>query len=288
MMFASLWRRMTRGVERSVRSERYQSMLPDDLETKVMAIESSDRYHAKQGRSTARVRFESGSGTLSVYLKRHYTLGWRDRVSTWLDPSEWRSPAGIERANLDRARALGIDVPDWVAAGERIVPGEPATSYLMIAELVGFEPLHEAIPKLEAELDAARFERVKRALAAEVAAISARLHAANFYHKDLYLCHFFLDMSTIDNKHLRISLIDLHRLERSSRPSRRGLAKDLGQLLFSTRGVAGIGDRDRLRFWSRYRKASGLRRPRGIARVVVWKAARYEAHNRKAERGTKT
>lgn len=287
-MLASLLRRLTRGIERSVRSERYQNMLPDDLETKVMAIESSDRYHAKQGRSTARVRFETGSGTLSVYLKRHYRLGWRDRVSTWLDPSEWRSPAGIERANLDRARALGIDVPDWVAAGERIVPGEPATSYLLIAELVGFEPLHEAIPKLRAELDAGTFERVKRALAAEVAAIAARLHRANFYHKDFYLCHFFLDMNTFDIKQPKICLIDLHRLERTGRPSRRGVVKDLGQLLFSTRGVAGIGDRDRLRFWSRYRKDMGLRRPRGIARVVVWKAARYEAHNRRAERGTQT
>ena len=149
-MLASLLRRMTRGIERSVRSERYQNMLPDDLETKVMAIESSDRYHAKQGRSTVRVRFETGSGTLSVYLKRHFRLGRLARISAWLDPSEWRSPAGIERANLDRARALGIDVPDWVAAGERIVPGEPATSYLLIAELVGFEPLHDAIPKLRA------------------------------------------------------------------------------------------------------------------------------------------
>ena len=50
------------------------------------------------------------------------------------------------------------------------------------------------------------------------------------------------------------SLIDLHRLgEHRSWPDR-WRWKDLGQLLFSTDGVAGIDDRDVLRFWKHYRQ----------------------------------
>ena len=56
--------------------------------------------------------------------------------------------------------------------------------------------------------------------------------------------------------------------------------KDLGQLLYSTEGVAGIDDRDRLRFWSSYRRALALPRHRWHLRMVQLKAARYRAQRR--------
>jgi len=56
----------------------------------------------------------------------------------------------------------------------------------------------------------------------------------------------------------------------------------LGQLLFSTEGVAGITDRDRLRFWKSYRRLVGIHRSRWQAKMIRLRAVRYLAHNRKA------
>jgi heptose I phosphotransferase len=81
---------------------------------------------------------------------------------------------------------------------------------------------------------------------------------------------------------LRIVLIDLHRLAEHRLWSDWWRWKDLGQLLFSTEGVDGIIDRDRLRFWKRYRRLVGIKRSRWQARMIRFRAARYLAHNRKA------
>jgi heptose I phosphotransferase len=116
-----------------------------------------------------------------------------------------------------------------------------------------------------------------------MARITATLHAASVFHKDLYLCHFFLDHPWIDRRRgpPRLTLIDLHRLAEHRLWLDWWRWKDLGQLLFSTYGVAGITDNDRLRFWARYRRLTKLRWPRWHRRVVRLRAARYLAHNRK-------
>jgi heptose I phosphotransferase len=51
-------------------------------------------------------------------------------------------------------------------------------------------------------------------------------------------------------------------------------------LLYSTIGMDGIDDRDRLRFWMHYRKRTGLKRPDAERRAVIAKAGRYLRHNR--------
>ncbi len=78
-----------------------------------------------------------------------------------------------------------------------------------------------------------------------------------------------------------LSLIDLHRLKEHRLWPDWWRWKDLGQLLFSTYGVDGITDRDRLRFWRIYRRRVGIRRPRWHARMIRLRAARYLEHNRK-------
>ena len=75
----------------------------------------------------------------------------------------------------------------------------------------------------------------------------------------------------------RLSLIDLHRLEEHRLLADWWRWKDLGQLLYSTDGVAGITDRDRLRFWRMYRRSrrnqaacAGMRGWSGSGRRVIW------------------
>lgn len=269
--------RLVRGTRWSWRAERHAHALPGDLDATVMTLESKDRHHAKQGRSTARVRFDAG---LSVYLKRHYELPWASRLAALVRPEGRHTPASAEWAHLERARELGIAVPEVVAAGERIGPWGALSSYLMVAELVDHEALHEALPVLVDRMEPAAFARLKRSLAIEMAETTARLHRAHAFHKDLYLCHFFLDGRPGASDGRRLCLIDLHRLAIHRWTAPRWRWKDLGQLLFSTFGVAGVDDRDLLRFWKHYRRKMGLARPRFELARVRAKADRYRAHNR--------
>jgi heptose I phosphotransferase len=274
----SFWQRLRRGSHWTWIDERFRAALPADLDARVMSLESRDRYHAKQGRSTARVVFQAPWGPLPVYLKRHFRLPWRQRLAALLDPAGRHSPGAAEWHHLQRVRALGIAVPEVVAAGERIGPWARLQSFLMVADLVNHQPLHEAIPALQRQLDPATFRAWKRSVIGTLAAVTATLHRSCLFHKDLYLCHFFVDPR---RPAPGLTLIDLHRLGHHPLRAGRWRRKDLGQLLFSTYGVAGIDDRDRLRFWSRYRRQVGLDGPRGQVRAIVHKAARYQAHNAK-------
>ena len=274
----TLWHRLTRGVRWTWTSDEYRAALPADLDATVMAIESSDRLHAKQGRSTARVRFDSPWGPLSVYLKRHYRLPMLARVFALIHPTGRHTPGASELAHLEHARSLGVRVPDAVAAGERIGPWGTLQSFLMVAELAGSRELNEVLPGLYQTMAAEDFARLKRELIAEMAGIAARLHRAHAYHKDLYLCHFFLD-STTQEPGRRLTLIDLHRLAEHRLTGFRWRWKDLAQLLYSTLGVEGIDDRDRLRFWKHYRRATRLPLARWQRTRVVAKCERYTKHN---------
>jgi heptose I phosphotransferase len=275
----SLMTRLVRGTRRVWLSDEYRAALPDDLAETVMGLESSDRHHAKQGRSTARVRFDSPWGPLSVYLKRHLRLPWPSRLAATLFERGLHTPAAAERAHLERARRLGIAVPDVVAAGETVGPWGQLQSFLMVAELTGCQALNEALPELIATLPPGAFARLKRELVIEMAGMTATLHRHRLFHKDLYLCHFFLDMA-LPPAGRRLTLIDLHRLGEHRLTAARWRWKDLGQLLFSTEGLPGIDDRDRLRFWKSYRRAMRPRFPALERRAVMAKAARYRAHNR--------
>lgn len=246
-----------------------------------MHIHSDDRLHAKQGRSTCRVTFDSPHGPLSVYLKRHYRLPLGERLVAWLDPDGKRSPAGAEWRHLQYARRLGLDVPDAVAAGETIGPWARVQSYLMVRELTGQLPLHEAIPLQHRTLSPAAFHAWKRRVTTEVARTASRLHRAGASHKDLYLCHFYVDAGRPGT---RTALIDLHRLGVHPMLSAWFRWKDLAQLLFSTHGVDGLNGRDALRFWAVYQRGVPLAFPRLQAAIIRWRAARYLSHNRPKRR----
>ncbi|WP_152053253.1 lipopolysaccharide kinase InaA family protein [Tautonia marina] len=278
----SLVQRLTQGTRWAWRSPSHGDRLPPDLDAIVMQIQSDDRLHAKQGRSTCRVRFDAPSGPLTVYLKRHYQLPWPTRLAALLHPDGRHSPAGAEWRHLHRGRELGLLVPEPVAAGEAIGPWGQVQSYLMVEELTGFLPLHEAIPSMMDRLDPPAFAAWKRRLINGMAELTARLHHARSFHKDLYLCHYYIDPERSDSP---LYLIDLHRLASHRLSSVWWRWKDLAQLLFSTIDVEGIDDRDRLRFWLRYRQRMNLSWPDLDARVIQARAARYHAHNLKKVRG---
>jgi heptose I phosphotransferase len=268
-----------------------------DWPDRIMDVDVQDRFHAKQGRSIGRWTLTTATGeSLTVYLKRHYELPWRCGWGATLCPfgGAW-SPGVAEWEHLAWAEEQGLPVPRTIAAGEFRGPWGKLQSFLAVEELTDMLPLHEAIPLAQQHLTAAEFAHWKRNLVTELARLCRELHRRHAYHKDLYLCHFYLSRFACADPAPdfvnHVHMIDFHRLGWHRLTGRWYQVKDLAQLLFSTLDqVPGITARDRLRFWKLYREGdwTGSHRPPQWLRAAIrWKWKLYDRHNRKraARRG---
>ena len=200
-----------------------------------------------------------------------------------LRPDARWSPALQEWEHLHWARAQGVPVPVAAAGGEYIGPWGRLQSFLAVEELTDMLPLHQAIPRAAGRLAPADFRRWKDGLIAEMVRLTGDLHRRHWFHKDLYLCHFYIaeaDTERVVDFHGRVRLIDLHRLGRHRRTWPWWRAKDLAQLLYSS-DVEGVTVRDRLRFWRHYRAGEDLGwAGRWLGWLIRLKAWNYRRHRR--------
>lgn len=265
----------------------------------IMDIKVTDRYHTKQGRSVGRWVLEDPEGTgekLVVYLKRHNVLPGLDGLLARLAPRWAWSPALQEWQHLRWASELGIPVPRAYAVAEFQGPGTKLQSCLALGELTGMIPLHEAVPLAYKRMEPAKFHQWKRGLLMEMARIGRLLHDRRCFHKDFYLCHFYIrELDTYrapPSWFNEVVLIDLHRLARHRVFWRIYQIKDLAQLLFSSE-VDGVNASDRIAFWRAYRGlGAGDGRGKGfyeriVSRIIRWKWQRYRRHNMKLEKGVR-
>jgi heptose I phosphotransferase len=281
-MSDSLWRRLTAGTWRIRQGSDWEEFVGPNWLNRIMTVQVTDDFHAKQGRSTGRWLLEANGQRLSVYLKRHYRLSWWRGILATLWPNPGWSPALKEWRNLRWARNQGLAVPTPVAAGEFIGPWGQLQSFLAVEELTGMLPLHLAIPAARHRLDQAVFQCWKRTLVVELARLIRELHQRRRFHRDLYLCHFYIpteDTMGIPSWPGRVHLIDLHRM--AHRPWAWGWwrIKDLAQILYAS-DVIGVNDRDRLRFWRFYLGAS-WKSHRFLRLCILFKCRRYKRHNDK-------
>jgi heptose I phosphotransferase len=286
-MSDSFWRRLIRGSARVRQRPDWPEWLGPGWLERVMEIPVTDRFHAKQGRSTGRLILRQDQKRLAVYLKRHYRLSWKSGVLATLWPGADWSPAFQEWTHLEWARQSGFPVPASVAACEFIGPYGRLQSMLAVEELAGMLPLNEAIPLAAERLPPGAFQRWKRGLAAELARLACALHGQRRFHKDFYLCHFYIpeeDTRTLPPWAGRVHLIDLHRLGHHRWSWPYWTMKDLAQLLYSS-DVAGVGPRDRLRFWRQYLGGKSAPWPARLLRWCIgvqWR--NYRQHNEKRRR----
>ncbi len=281
----TLWQRLRRGAWRFRADPDWTGFAGDGWERDILGVAVTDRFHAKQGRSIGRWRLSDGPRRLTVYLKRHFRHSWWRGWLATLWPGRGWSDGLTEDRHLTRAAALGLPVPRAVAAGEFIGPWGRLQSFLAVEELAGMLPLHEAIPLAARALPPAEFATWKRGLTAELARLARGLHAAGYFHKDLYLCHFYAAAADAAARpgdwHGRVVVIDLHRLGRHRLTGLWWRAKDLGQLLYSTTGVDGITARDRLRFARLYFGPRRTWPQRLLAALVRLRWRNNLRHNRK-------
>jgi hypothetical protein len=284
-MKESVWSRLVHGVRRLRHRSDWPQWVGTDWADRIMGLAVTDRFHAKQGRSIARWVVANRDRRLAVYLKRHYRLPrWRGLLATFWPDAGW-SPAVQEWHHLHWAKESGMPVPAALAAGEYIGPWGRLQSFLAVEELTDMLPLHQAIPAAAANMDANSFRVWKRTLAAELARLTRALHARRYFHKDLYLCHFYIPRRwslAIPPWQGQVHLIDFHRLRRHPFTWRFWQMKDLAQLLYSSE-LPGIDVRDRLRFWHSY---LGPQKWNWLTRLlrygILVKCQRYRHHNLKA------
>ena len=114
--------------------------------------------------------------------------------------------------------------------------------------------------------------RLRQDLVMRLGRFVAAFHSTGWCHRDLYLCHVFMDVSPDGTSAPRFTLIDLGRAHRPKLRRLRWIIKDLSQLDSSAR-QAGLSRTDRLRFLLAYLGLQrGSRRVRWYARCIVRKA----------------
>jgi heptose I phosphotransferase len=280
-MEGSIWRRLIHGVRRVLSSPELEQFAGPDWPDRIMDLPVTDRLHVKQGRSIGRLVLQSEGQSLVIYLKRHYRLPRRHGWLAQFRPQTAHAPGLQEWEHIRWAQTIGLPVADAVAAGEFIGPWGRLQSFIAVRELTGMFPLHQAIPAAMKRLDAAAFRRWKRGLAAELARLAAELHGRRRFHKDLYLCHFYIaedDTARLPAWRGHVRMIDLHRLAHHPWTWPLWLAKDLAQLWYSSE-IPGVEVRDRVAFWRAYRQAhAGAARSgwlRALIRIKVWSYRRH-------------
>lgn len=249
----------------------------------LMDLPLSDRYHAKQGRATG--AWVTPNRGQPVFVKRHYELPLYLRLLAAAAPARPWTPALREWLGLRRAAQAGVRVPAAILAAQFVGPGLRLQSVLVVEELRGYTPAHEWLVRVRQRFPASAASGITRQLMRSVAELAARLHRHRLFHKDLYLCHFFVPDQAVERSRLTpndLVLIDFHRLARHRWAYLHWLVKDLAQLLYSAREAAVEADAIE-QFFAVYWDRAGWPTPSRplLRRLVERKAERYWQHNTK-------
>ncbi|MDY0068699.1 MAG: lipopolysaccharide core heptose(I) kinase RfaP [Porticoccaceae bacterium] len=213
-----------------------------------VAAMGGETVRHKEGRETRRCLVEGEV----FYRKVHSGVGWGEIFKNLLQGRLPVVDASNEWRAIQRLGELGIPTLTPVAWGRRGLDPATRQSFLVTRELTGtlstavFTATWPASPPAHA---------LRVAMIRRIAAIARALHGAGINHRDLYLCHFLLDVSAgveqLDPARLRFYLVDLHRAQIRRRVPRRWRVKDVASLYFSALDI-GLTRRDVLRFLRAY------------------------------------
>jgi len=214
-----------------------------------------ERVRRVGDKENVRIRLETTTPPLTVYLKRH-------------GPAN-PPPGRVERENHLRVSSLGIPVPEVVAAG-----WGPAGSFVATAEVRGGIPLDSFLEgKLSLAVGREELRR-KREILKALSGLVRALHDAGLCHRDFYLCHVLIVPEAGDS----LTLIDLQRVKKAFPFKRRWVIKDLASLNYSARGSF-VSGTDRLRFLKLYAGVGSLGKlEKRTASRVSRKTARIRRH----------
>lgn len=200
---------------------------------------------ALDGRRTFRTEV-AGRG---YFVKIHRGVGWGEIFKNLLSGRLPVLGADNEWLAAQRLAELGVDSLHAVAFGQRGSNPARRHSFVITEELT---PIINLDRFTRPWLQQPPAPELKHALIQQVATMVRRMHEGGVNHRDLYLCHFLLQLDPIPTpSNLRLSLVDLHRAQIRSHTPRRWRDKDLAALHFSSLAI-GLTTRDQLRFLRTY------------------------------------
>lgn len=247
------------------------------------AGERLDKAGLESWRQRWRMRLEDETGRGRVaYLKRFRRPPLRRQVERWRS-GHWRvSTAGSEWSNARALADAGIAAVEAVAFGQRMTGVWEQASFILLAEVRG-ESLERWVPAHVPRIDRDRAPQTRRQRLEALARFVARFHRAGFVHRDLYLCHVFMEEAGDgpvpggESGCESFRLIDLQRVFRPRWRRWRWVVKDLAALNYST-PLDRVGPAERLRFLCRYvRECGRYGSARQLARRVGARTARMMA-----------
>lgn len=203
-----------------------------------------EQFRQLEGRLTQRVTV----GPNTYFIKQHFGVGWKEIFKN-LFQGRWPVlGAKNEWLAIRLCEALGVGVPAVLAYGQRGLNPANKQSFILMQELAPVISL-EHLCQTWSQTPPSRHLKLK--LIEHVARIARTLHQNGVNHRDFYLCHFLLDLSSglnqLDPDHLKLYLIDLHRAQLRRVTPKRWVIKDLAGLYFSSK-EAGLTQRDLYRF----------------------------------------
>lgn len=197
-----------------------------------------------EGRRT--LRFVMGGR--GYFIKTHSGVGWRE---IFKELSQGRLPilgAENEYRAIKRLPELGIKTMTLAGYGKRGCNPAQQKSFVITESLDHRESLEDFCakwPKFPPNL------KIKRLLIEKVAEVTRKLHEDGLNHRDLYICHFLLEVARLPEflgaGVVQLELIDLHRMQFRQKTPIRWKVKDIAALHFSSMDI-GLTKRDLFRF----------------------------------------
>ncbi|MEP0201145.1 MAG: lipopolysaccharide core heptose(I) kinase RfaP [Halioglobus sp.] len=231
-----------------VRSDLLGEVQPDQLlpwgRDVAQCADSSEVYRDKEGRKTLRFR----AINRSFFLKLHSGIGWREVFKNLLQLRLPVTGAQNEYHAIRKLESLGVDTLSVAAYAQVGLNPAHKQSLLVTDDLVGTISLEDFCANWSR---IAPSSVVRRRIIHTLASMSRAMHDAGINHRDYYLCHFHLDLASLEQAQLRCHLIDLHRAQMRKVVPKRWRIKDLAGLYFSAMDC-GICERDLLRFVAAY------------------------------------
>ncbi len=202
-------------------------------------------YSENIGRRTVRFRF----GDAYYFGKFHTGVGWKKIIKNML---QFRSPPVLSAQNewqaIKKLEDIGVKTMGLLGYGK--VGWNPARvqSFVVTHELKHTISLENFCKDWTVSPPSAQ---LKRALITAVAKLARTIHENGLNHRDLYICHCHLDISSgkdaVDPDNIQLYLIDLHRAQIRAKTPLRWRAKDVSALLFSSMDI-GLTKADLLLF----------------------------------------
>ena len=233
-------------------TEDFSRRLPRRFSFEDFMVLEGEVFRQVEGRRT--LRFEMGGR--GYFIKTHSGVGWRE---IFKELSQGRLPilgAWNEYQAIKQLPELGVDTMSLAGYGKRGWNPARQKSFVITESLDNRESLEDFCAEWPQSPPSVR---LKRLLIEKVAEVARKLHENGLNHRDLYICHFLMEVEQLPGflakGSIRLELIDLHRMQFRAQTPLRWRVKDVAALHFSSMDI-GLSKRDQLRFMRLYSQNS--------------------------------